>query len=469
MSGYPRIATASSAASPMRFPDAGSTTVMTRRAWWLVLLNFLIPGSPQVLAGNRKLGRFGLGCTLVLWTVAVIALILGIFWPDFLMSVVTNSIGLWVGAVLLAFYAAVWVVLTLDTIRLVRLVRTKPSARFWIAGLTTVVMLGVSGTAAYGAYIATTTSNFLSSVFVAGPTEPPIDGRYNILLLGADTGADREGTRPDSISVVSIDAETGQAVTIGLPRDMKYFPFPEGSPLAAVYPEGYGAIDGCEVGEPDGCQLNWVYSEVDLKSPEMYPNAVNEGSEPGVEGMRSAAEGITGLTIQYYALVDMQGFSDLIDALGGVTINVPADVPIYTDETFTDVAHWIYAGEQHLDGNLALWYARSRHDTSDYDRMARQRQLQDAVLKQFNPTNVLSKFEEVAKAGTEVVNTDIPQSMLGYFTNLAMKTKELPIISVELVPDNGVDPLDPDFAYIRQLIDETLHPPVATDAPTPAE
>ncbi len=474
MSAYPHMAQAHgamthSAQSPMRFPDSGSSTVMTRRAWWLVALNFVIPGAPQVLAGSRRLGRFGLGCTLTLWMLAVLALGAWLVWPTVVLSVATNSVTLWIAAALLVFYAVLWLVLSVDTLRLVRLVRTKPSARGWIAGLTTVLMFALSGTAAYGAYIATTTSSFLSSVFIAGPSEDPIDGRYNILLLGADTGADREGTRPDSISVVSIDAETGQAVTIGLPRDMKYFPFPEGSPLAAVYPEGYGAIDGCEVGEPDGCQLNWVYSEVDLVSPEMYPDAVNKGSEPGIEGMRSAAEGITGLTIQYYALVDMQGFSNLIDALGGVTIDVPSDVPIHADETFTTVAEWIYAGPQHLDGFHALWYARSRHDTSDYDRMARQRLIQDAVLKQFNPANVLSKFEDIAKAGTKVVNTDIPQSMLGYFTQLAMKTKALPMVNVELVPDNGIDPLDPDFPHIRALIDEALHPPVNTEEPAPAE
>lgn len=273
-----------SAQSPIRFPDAGSTSVMTRRAWWLVALNFLVPGAPQVLAGNRKLGRFGLGCTLVLWTLAVLALAVWLIAPNVLLSVAANSITLWVAAAFLVFYAVVWLILSLDTLRLVRLVRTKASARGWIAGLTTVLMFALSGTAAYGAYIATTTSSFLSSVFIAGPSEDPVDGRYNILLLGADTGADREGTRPDSISVVSIDAETGQAVTIGLPRDMKYFPFPEGSPLAAVYPEGYGAIDGCEVGEPDGCQLNWVYSEVDLVSPEMYPDATKTGQRAGRRG-----------------------------------------------------------------------------------------------------------------------------------------------------------------------------------------
>jgi LCP family protein required for cell wall assembly len=298
-------------------------------------------------------------------------------------------------------------------------------------------------------------------VFVAAPSKEPVDGKYNFLLLGGDAGPDRDGLRPDSITVVSVDAETGQAVTIGLPRNMVDVPFPEGTPLAELYPEGYGAIDGCEV---DACQLNSIYTEVELKSPDMYPDAVAQGSEPGIEAMRDAAEAITGLEIQYYALIDMAGFQQLIDALGGVTVTVPEDVPIHADETFTTVAEWIPAGEQHLDGYHALWYARSRHGTSDYDRMARQRQIQEAVLAQFNPANVLSKFQEIAAAGSPVVKTDVPQSSLGYFVNLAGKTKELPIIDVELVPDNDVDPEDPDYDYIRQLVQQAVHPP--TPEPT---
>lgn len=162
--------------------------------------------------------------------------------------------------------------------------------------------------------------------------------------------------------------------------------------------------------------------------------------------MRDAAESITGLEIQYYVLIDMAGFQQLIDALGGVTINVPEEVPIHADETFTTVAEWIPAGEQHLDGYHALWYARSRHGTSDYDRMARQLQIQEAVLAQFNAANVLSKFQDIAAAGSQVVKTDVPQSALSYFVQLAAKTKELPVIDVELVPDNGFDPEDPDYA-----------------------
>jgi len=363
----------------------------------------------------------------------------------------------------MVFYAIIWVILTFDTIRLTRLVKARPKARPFIAGLATVVMVAVAGTAGYGAYIATTASGVLSTVFAAGPSEPPVDGRYNIMLLGGDAGADRLGMRPDSTSVVSIDAETGKADIIGIPRDLEYVPFPEGSPLYESYPDGYGYDGVCDV---DVCQLNSIYTEVELKSPEMYPNAVAEGSEPGIEAMRDAASGVTGLTIQYYVLIDMQGFSQLIDALGGVDITVAERLPIGGQEDdLSDVEGWVEAGPQHMDGFTALWYGRARHGTSDYDRMSRQRVLQEAILQQFNPGNVLTKFQGVAQAGQEVVKTDVPQGMLGYFTRLATKTKELPVGAVELVPDNGVDPTDPDYDQIAGLIDAALNPVTETPAP----
>ena len=446
-------------ASPMRYPDAGSRSLMTRRAWWLVVLNVLIPGSPQVLAGNRRLGRFGLGTTLALWALVVVLTGLWFFARTALYSIFSNSVTLWVVAAVLLFYAVTWVILSLDTLRLVRFVRTAPSARAWIAALTVAFMVGLSGSAAYGAFIAASLSGALSTIFQAGPSVPPIDGKYNILLLGGDAGPDRDGLRPDSISVVSVDATTGRAVSIGLPRDMENVPFSPG-PMADAYPNGYGYDDDCNV---DVCQLNSIYTEVQLKSPEMYPNAEASGSEPGIEAMRDAAQGITGLKIQYYVLIDMQGFSDLIDALGGVTIDVPKDIPIHSDATFTTVAEWIRKGKQHMDGYHALWYARSRHETSDYDRMGRQRQIQDAMLQQMNPANVLTKFQSIAAAGAQVVKTDVPQSMLGYFVDLASKTKQIPVTNVEMVPP-AVDPTEPDFGAIQAMVKAAVYPP----SPTPS-
>ncbi|MEL4319036.1 LCP family protein [Leifsonia sp. YIM 134122] len=449
-----------SVASPIRYPNTTSSEVMTRRAWWLVVLNFLLPGSPQVLAGSRRLGRFGLVTTFILWGIVALLAVGWFIARTAVYTMFSTSLTLWVIAIVLVFYAVVWVILGLDTLRLVRLVRTAPSARAWIGGLTAVLMLFLSVGAGYGAYLATSASGFLSTVFQAGPSVPPIDGKYNILLLGGDAGPDRDGLRPDSISVVSIDSTTGKAVMVGLPRDLQYAPFSPG-PMADKYPDGYGYDDVCDV---DVCQLNSIYTEVELKSPEMYPDAAALGSEPGIEAMRDAAEGITGLPIQYFVLIDMQGFSDLIDALGGVDIQVTDRVPLGGDEELNGVAEWFEPGMQHMDGYHATWYARSRHGSSDYDRMQRQRQLQDAVLKQFNPANVLAKFQGIASAGAQVVKTDIPQSMLGYFVDLASKTKELPVTNLEMVPPD-VDPTEPDYGWIQQTVKTAVFPP----SPEPTE
>ncbi|MDJ0350947.1 LCP family protein [Cryobacterium sp. PH29-G1] len=436
---------------------------MTTRAWWLVVLNFILPGSAQVLAGNRRLGRFGLRASLTLVVLAIIAGAIYLFWPEVVLTVFTNSIGLWAAAAVLVFYALTWFVLTVNTLSLIKLFQAAPGARPLIAGFSAALMVIVCGTAGYGAFVATSASGFLSSVFVAGPSEPPVDGRYNILLLGGDAGADRDGLRPDSISVVSIDATTGQATTISLPRNLEKVPFSEGSSLGALYPDGYGAIDGCDV---SACMLNSIFTEAEVKRPEYYPDAVAQGSSPGIQATLEAAQGITGLTIQYFVLIDMQGFSDLIDALGGVDIDVKNRVPVHTDETFTKVLFWFEPGMQHMDGYHALWYARSRHGTSDYDRMQRQTQLQEALLAQASPANVLAKFQGVAAAGTRVVKTDVPQGMLGYFVNLASKTKELPVISVPMIPDNGVDPENPDYAAIQAMVAKALAPaPTATPTP----
>ncbi len=275
------------------------------------------------------------------------------------------------------------------------------------------------------------------------------------MLLGGDAGVDRDGLRPDSMTVVSVDATTGAATMIGVPRNFLYAPFPADSPMAAIYPNGYGA-EGCEL---DVCLLNSIYTEVELYWTDLYPNAAAEGSSPGIEATRDALEGITGLTIQYYVLVDMAGFADLVDALGGVTVTVESAIPIYTDDTFTEVQEYIEPGVVKLNGYYALWYARTRHDTTDYDRMARQRQLIEAILQQFSPADVLGKFQDIASAGSRLIQTDVPQTALGFFVDLAGKSREHEITSFGLDPNNGVDPEAPQYDYIHQLVADATAPP----------
>ncbi|HEY2644072.1 MAG TPA: LCP family protein [Galbitalea sp.] len=448
--------------TPVRNPDVGSQSEMTKRGWWLIGMNLLIPGSAQSLAGSHRLGRFGLGSTLVVWALAVVTAVLWVFSRGTVYTAMTNPVLLTVGQVVLVFYAVLWIILTLDTLRLTRLVKTGPAARGLIAGFAIIALIATAGTSAYGAYIAGVTRSTILPIFSSDRgNAAPVNGRYNVLLLGGDAGPDRLGLRPDSISVASINAATGATTLIGIPRNMQRVPFASGSPLYGPYPNGYNC--------GDNCLISFLYTYAQAH-PNLYPNATKHHSSPGVEATKDAVEGVLGIKIQYYALIDMAGFSDMVNALGGVTINVTERLPINggqaADGTPINVQGWINPGVQHMDGYTALWYARSRHSTSDYDRMARQRQLEGAILAQFTPALVLSKFQSVASAGKQIVKTDIPQSMLGEFVTLADKARAQKLSQLELVPPT-VNEIEPNFAQIRALVTQALATPTAT--PTPSQ
>ncbi|WP_438353567.1 LCP family protein [Microbacterium sp. CJ88] len=469
---------------PMRYPDASSRPLMTRRGWWLVLLNFLLPGSAQVLAGNRRLGRFGLGATLFLWVVLIlaglcalmsfptlVAFATGAWIPDWLAWFRWLPLTL-VQGVLIA-YAVLWIVLTIDTLRLVRLVRTGSVSRFAIALLSIVLVAASSFVAGTGAVAAGATRDAFTQIFGASaPVVPPSDGYYNILLLGADSGEGRDSMRYDSISVVSINATTGAVTITGIPRDMPNFPFAPG-PMLDKYPNGHTGHANATCGWGSG--INQLRTEVEVcqDGNALYPNAVANGSTPAVEATKDAAEGILGIQIPYYVFIDMHGFAALVDALGGVDINVQQRLPKgggpqYPGQPAEEWAiGWIEAGPQHMDGDTAQWYARSRYTTSDFDRMRRQRELQQAILAQATPQNVVARFQDVAAAGTAIVETDLPQGLIApTLLDLGMKAKSQPVTTIELTPAGGIDEFNPDWAYIRQLMQTTLHPPTAT--PTPA-
>ncbi|MDF2563239.1 MAG: transcriptional regulator, partial [Microbacterium sp.] len=96
------------------------------------------------------------------------------------------------------------------------------------------------------------------------------------------------------------------------------------------------------------------------------------------------------------------------------------------------------------------------------DRMRRQRELQQAILAQFTPQIVLTRFQDVAAAGADIVKTDLPQSLIPTLADLALKAKEQPVQTLELTPAGGIDEFNPDYAYIADLVQTTLHPPTPT-------
>lgn len=444
-------------APSLRTPALGDRRLMTRRAVWLAALHLLIPGSPQLLAGSRRLGRLALGLWLAGWAALVVAALLWVLLPQLLLTLPTTVPGLTLLQALLVAWALGWVLLSLDTLRLLRLARAAPIARGVVAGLVVVAMsAGVAG-AGWGAWAAGVARGTVGEVFANGRYDLPADGRYNILLLGGDAGAGRSGLRPDSISVVSLNALTGDMVTLGLPRDTDPVPFAAGSPMLALYPDGYGAGGRCNV---DVCQLNSIYTEAQLKEQARYPEAEQQHSSAGIEATREAVEGALGITIQYYVLVDMESFDDLVDAMGGVTVTVPERLPVgghLVNGTLTGVKVWIEPGRRHLDGNKALWFARSRYGSAlgDYDRMGRQRQLQQAMLRQLNPMTLLTRFDRLATAGSDAVSTDLPQGLLGTIAGAAVRSRSQPATAIEFVRPT-YEPSDPDYPTIHRVVAAAL-------------
>ena len=468
---------------PLRNPDTASPPLMDNRAAWLGLRALVPPGSAHRLRGSWPLGRLGITATIVMLLFGALALA-GFLWArELTLSVFTNGIAMLALQVVILAYAVLWLILGFDTLRLTRLVRLSPRWRAPIAVLSVVLTLVPVAGAAWAATTLSAARTAIGDIFVnAAPSVEPIDGRYNILLLGVDAGEDREGLRPDSISLVSVDAETGQSAIIGLPRELTEMPFPETSPMYELHPNGF-CMGPNAFGEWGGCltqgYLNGIFAEVETLGDPMYaglyPDAASRGSSPGIEATKDAVTGATGLVVQFYVLIDMHGFAALIDALGGVTIDVKERVPVggREDEVtgeWVDIAWYIEPGVQTLDGENAQWYARSRHGSAggDYDRMERQRELQTAILAQMDPANVLLRFQEIAAAGTDLVETDIPSSMLGYFVNLASKAREFTPVTFDLTPPD-VDPEYPDYAYIHQRVAETIAVASPTEEPADAE
>ena len=414
----------------------------------MILLTLLIPGSVQLLAGNRKVARFGIVATLSFWTLMVLLLAVALIHRSWLISIVSMPYLDGFLAIFLFAYAVIFALLSIDTLRLMKLGRLYNRDR-WIS-FAAIVLAGVLGTSAisYAGNLAGVSAGALGAIFNQSGMTEPVDGRYNIMLLGADSGRDRFGIRPDSISVISIDAQTGAAVNIGIPRNLQHVSFVPGSPMLKVYPNGW------DCGEV--CLINAIYKDTTDNHSDLFPDAEKHGSTAGVEATRAAVEYVTGLKIQSYVMVDMAAFAGLVDALGGVDINVKERLPIGGQKLdLSDVTGWIEVGQQHMNGYNATWYARSRHSTTDYDRMRRQREVENAILNQFDPANILTRFQSIASAGTKLVKTDIPNGMLATYVELATKLKSKKMASLELVPPT-VNVIRPNFDEIHQMVKSAI-------------
>lgn len=430
-----------------------SQRVKLRRGLTFLAMTLVMPGSAQVAAGNRRVGRVALRIWGAIWLVAVVTALFVLVWHAAAISVLTYSITLWLVQVVLVALGIGWGLLFLDAWRISRPPELARRHRLGFAVLSTGLVFLVVAGLVVSANVVSAQRELVSTVFAGGGDKVAKAGRINILLMGGDAGRNRSGLRPDSMTVASIDAETGRTVLISLPRNLEDVPFPESSPMHKKYPRGYSCSD-------NSCMLNAVYTYASTHK-ELYPHVRN----PGAQATKEAIEGATGLTINYWALIDLKGFEDLVDAVGGITMDVYRRVPIGGGHT--KVYGYVEAGkDRHLDGREALWFARSRSDSSDYDRMVRQKCVMNAMLNQLDPVTVLTKFNGLASASQEIVATDIPQTEISTILDLATKAKGKPVASLAVVPPL-IQPGSPDFAKIRAATAAKIAAAEAADEPKP--
>ena len=276
--------------------------------------------------------------------------------------------------------------------------------------------------------------------------------RVNIALLGSDAGRDRVGVRTDSMMVVSIDTRTGDTLLIGIPRNLENVPIPRNNPLHQLWPNGYDC--------GDQCLMNGIWT-LATDHPDLFPDDPN----PGLTSTIDVLGEITGLEIQRSVVIDLKGFQQLVNAMGGVDINVTERVCVgcssrpdggikWTDGT----EEWIELGEQRLDGRRALWYARSRAGSDDFHRMRRQRCVAGALLEQADPVSLLARYPQIAKAVRDNVRISIPQSELEAWVELVLRIQKGDSIRSLPVTSKVVRPANPDFALIRELVEKGIAP-----------
>ncbi|MGO2861123.1 MAG: LCP family glycopolymer transferase [Brevibacterium sp.] len=269
----------------------------------------------------------------------------------------------------------------------------------------------------------------------------------NVFLMGRDNGDDREGTRPDTMLVASIDTKTGNAALISVPRNLAFPIFPEGSELARAWPDGF---------RPSGDSSEDLINAV-WQWGEQNQDAIGDthGLEPGMWATMQAVQGSLGLNLDYWASVDMAGFEDVVDAIGGVKIDVERPIPMGGGKSMSGVPNkvygWVDPGEQTLKGKDALWYVRSREGSDNYDRMCRQQRMLKTTLQQIDPQELAAAYPKLANSATKNIATSIPQNEIPAFIELAVAMQKGDVTTVQI--NNDVTPTyNPDFDVLHKWI-----------------
>jgi len=307
---------------------------------------------------------------------------------------------------------------------------------------------------------------------IDSPTEAKnwaADGQLNVLLLGVDAGlggSRSKGLRPDTMIVLHVDIKSGKAAMIGIPRNTQCVPLPQG--IAEHY--ATPASNGCPAYTYPN-MLNWLANDAGWNKPGNFPFYQGAGLEykRAVTATQQAVATLTGLTIDGFVMINLDGLVTLIDDVGGIDINVPTTVydkpcgPKGTPQAAwyvcayahagyelpnddgsvvaqmkadaassggkqsiswqskdgANIAFVIQAGDQHMSGDWALAYTRTREFTTDYSRMLRQQLVIKAMKTTLDPCKLLPRLKGITDHLGNAFWTNMPLTDASQWAGLA--------------------------------------------------
>ena len=234
----------------------------------------------------------------------------------------------------------------------------------------------------------------------AQPTPEPVSLRINVLLTGIDSSEIRTYALTDTLIVVSIDPVSGDVAMVSFPRDIARFTL--------------------STGELYTRKINSLMTAAN-QDPDTY-------ADGGLPTLNRELGYLLGVSIPYYAAVDLDGFAQLIDSVGGVTIDNPKAIndPAYGGWTDGRLGFRLSAGVHRLDGETALAYARSRKGAGDNDftRARRQQQLLVALRDRLTDPTLLPKLPGIIDALSRTVRTNFPQDRLNEMLTVSQSVED---------------------------------------------
>jgi LCP family protein required for cell wall assembly len=392
------------------------------RASLAAFLSFLFPGLGQAYNGESGLALLLAAPVVLLIALVVLVLALG----SSLVLARLFDVRFLIGLIVMDLVLLGW--------RLIAVMQahghwdraTIRSRATWVTALLVTATLAMHALPAYYAVKAIDTldtvalgggSGDLTDSFGFGPLgepsgQPDIEGgeRANILLVGVDSAPKRVTQLTDTMLVVSLDPDGTASAMISVPRDLY------GAPL------------------PDGTSFNRKLNTLMVYAA-AHPDDFPLG---GVGTLKATIGKLLGVRIHYFAAINMFGFKQTVDSIGGVDITVERAIndPTYWDEYDRLTGFYLKAGTYHMDGHTALAFVRSRKGAGDNDftRADRQQQLLTAIREKLTAGNLLLALPGLLDAVKNTIATDVPSRRLAELASAVQRADMSQLQRIVLQP-----------------------------------